>query len=125
MSLQEHTDDRLLPHLLPSGSGISGPLRTVRQPAAHDAGAEASQILTEFAKLLAHPVADGQRKRAAGSKPNWKIDRGHAAALQRHLDRWDRGELIDAESGAHPLTHAAFRCLAIAWQETHRDEWDC
>ena len=91
----------------------------MRQPAFHDAGAEASQILTDFAKLLALPVSDGQRKRAKGTKPSWKVDPDHEAALWRHLGRWKAGEVIDPDSGAHPLTHAAFRCLALAWQETH------
>lgn len=80
---------------------------------------EAAEIYREFTKLLAGPTEDGQNKRAAGAKPVWKVDRGHQAALVRHLGRWWDGERVDPDSGCHPLVHAAWRCLAIAWQETH------
>lgn len=80
---------------------------------------EQEAIQAEFRQMLWAVIADGGRKRAAGRKPHWTVDPDHAAALQRHLNRWDRGELRDKDSGAHPLVHAAFRCLAIAYQETH------
>ncbi len=32
--------------------------------------------------------------------------------------KWKQGELHDKDSGAHPLVHAAWRCLAIACSET-------
>ena len=80
---------------------------------------EASEILTEFAKLLAPVIADGNRKRGGPNNGVWKTDPGHEPALHRHLIRYDMGERVDSDSGAHPLVHAAFRCLAIAWQETH------
>jgi len=86
--------------------------------------AEQEEILDAFRQLLWPAVSDGGRKRAKKAKPSWKVDKGHTAALERHLARWDRGELEDEDSGAHPLTHAAFRCLAIAWQETN-STWDC
>lgn len=79
---------------------------------------EQAEIIAEFVALLRAPIADGARKRAAGTKPSWRVDR-HADAMYRHLRRWEAGELVDADSGAHPLTHVAFRALAIAWQETH------
>jgi hypothetical protein len=81
---------------------------------------EQSDILATFNQMLREVVADGGRKRAAGLKPSWKVDPGHEAAFWRHVDRWGRGELVDADSGVHPLVHAAFRALAIAYQETER-----
>ena len=80
---------------------------------------EAAEIYREFIKLLVGPTEDGQIKRAAGDKPSWKVDEGHQAALVRHLDRYWHGLLEDEDSGCHPLVHAAWRCLAVAWQETH------
>lgn len=80
--------------------------------------AEQEAIQQAFRQMLWPVIADGGRKRQAGTKPHWTVDPGHVAALQRHLARWDRGERVDADSGAHPLVHAAFRCLAIAFQES-------
>ena len=127
MSLREllyHLDPPLaptrlgeVPHLRPRGQGNGGHLPEVREPGRVSQPDEGSQILTEFAKLLALPVSDGQRKRAKGTKPSWKVDQDHEPALWRHLGRWKAGELVDPDSGAHPLTHAAFRCLALAWQD--------
>jgi dATP/dGTP diphosphohydrolase len=82
---------------------------------------EQQDILQAFRQMLLPVVADGGRKRAANGKPSWKVDKGHVDALNRHLARWERGELVDEDSGAHPLVHAAFRCLAIAGQESDRD----
>lgn len=79
---------------------------------------EASEILSEFAKLLAGPTNDGQEKRRHG-KPLWKVDSSHLDAMHRHLHRYDMGERVDEHSGSHPLVHVAWRALAVAWQETH------
>lgn len=83
---------------------------------------EQNEIIGAFAELLAGPTGDGARKRAAGLKAHWKVDAGHYAAAARHWDRWLAGETVDPDSGCHPLVHTAWRCLAIAYQETHPDE---
>lgn len=80
---------------------------------------EPLEIAREFAGLLRAGTADGANKRRAGSKPSWKVDPEHPVKLGNHLRRWEAGDLVDADSGAHPLIHAAWRCLAIAWQDTH------
>lgn len=82
--------------------------------------AEQNEILGAFLELLEGPTGDGRRKREAGKKPHWKVDRSHWGALQRHVAAYQRGELVDPDSGCHPLQHAAWRALAIAWDETHR-----
>jgi hypothetical protein len=82
---------------------------------------EQDEILREFLTLLMGPTKDGARKRAAGRKPHWKVDHSHIEAMYRHLRRWETGETEDPDSGCHPLVHAAWRCLAVAWQETHTD----
>jgi hypothetical protein len=79
--------------------------------------AEQEVILETFCEMLRPVVEDGGRKRAAGDKVPWTADPGHADALMRHLVRYDRGEMVDGDSGAHPLVHAAFRCLALAYQD--------
>lgn len=77
---------------------------------------EAEDILQRYARHLELVTADGQRKRAGGRKPPWwREDVGvHAAALFRHLARWQRRELVDPDSGGHALVHVAWRALAIA-----------
>jgi hypothetical protein len=80
---------------------------------------EPEEIIDEFVRLLRSPTGDGQRKRHAGTKPLWKIDTSHTGAAGRHVGRWAMGEEVDADSGAHPLVHAAWRFLAVAWQEVN------
>lgn len=80
---------------------------------------EPDEIIDEFTTLLRMATGDGAAKRRAGEKPSWKVDDSHEGAIFSHLTKWKRGEKIDPDSGAHPLVHAAWRCLAIAWQETH------
>jgi hypothetical protein len=78
------------------------------------------QVLLEvFHAMLIEVTADGGRKRAAGEKPPWWRDDHHEPAIFSHLTRWKRGELVDRDSGAHPLVHLAWRALAIAYQETY------
>lgn len=79
---------------------------------------EQAVVLQTFAKLLTTVSKDGGRKRAKGLKPPWWQDR-HADALYRHLSRWQEGEQTDLDSGAHPLVHAAWRALAIAYIERY------
>jgi hypothetical protein len=79
---------------------------------------EQAEVLGWFLHLLQSATADGGRKRAAGEKPSWKVDTSHEAAIFSHLNKWKHGEKKDKDSGAHPLVHAAWRCLAIAWQES-------
>jgi len=83
---------------------------------------EAGEILDEFCAMLAVPTGDGAAKRAKGLKPHWKVDSGHEKAIFSHISKWKKGELTDNDSGAHPLVHCAWRCLAIAWQETHGEK---
>ncbi len=72
-----------------------------------------------FADMLDACTRDGGNKRKAGKKVDWRVDREHEAGLFSHLNKWKHGELFDAESGAHTLTHLAWRALAIAYQESH------
>lgn len=79
---------------------------------------EVDDILARFMEELKKPTADGKKKRSGGNKPPWYEDDSHEAALFSHLRKWKAGELVDPDSGAHPLVHAAWRLLAIACQET-------
>jgi len=79
---------------------------------------EQEDVLARFMAELRRPTGDGAAKRQAGSKPPWYRDDSHEAAIFSHLTRWKRGELVDPDSGAHPLVHVAWRCLAIACRES-------
>lgn len=83
--------------------------------------AETDEILRIFGEMLSIPTGDGKNKRDAGTKVHWTIDPGHKDAMLRHLGRWWNGEKADADSGAHPLVHLAWRALAVAYQETHTE----
>lgn len=83
--------------------------------------AEQCEILGTFLELLAIPTGDGGNKRAAGTKPFWKVDPGHPAASGRHRAKHAGGERYDTESGAHHLIHSAWRDLATAYQEMAAD----
>ena len=83
---------------------------------------EQHEVLAVFMELLRGPTGDGKKKRDAGTKPSWKVDPAHEAALFSHLFKWKKGETVDPDSGAHPLVHLAWRALAIAWQETNQRE---
>ena len=76
-------------------------------------------LLDTFHFLLVDVTRDGGRKRASGLKPPWWRDPSHEAAIWSHINRWKHGEVADPDSSAHPLVHAAWRMLAIAWQESH------
>jgi uncharacterized HAD superfamily protein len=80
--------------------------------------AERADILDRFNSELKKATGDGSKKRKAGEKPPWYDDNSHEAAIFSHLMKWKRGEKVDPDSGAHPLVHAAWRCLAIACQES-------
>lgn len=80
---------------------------------------EPDEIVAEFSGMLRMVTGDGAKKRSAGLKPSWKVDQSHEGAAFSHLTKWKRDEKVDPDSGAHPLVHAAWRLLAIAWQETH------
>lgn len=83
-----------------------------------DWAAERADVLARFAEELAKATGDGSKKRQSGEKPPWYEDGSHEAAIFSHLTKWKRGELVDADSGAHPLVHVAWRALAIALTET-------
>jgi hypothetical protein len=80
---------------------------------------EQAEVLYLFTKMLEGPTLDGKDKREKGEKPSWKVDSGHEGSFFSHVARWKKGELVDPDSGVHPLIHAAWRALAIAWQETN------
>lgn len=82
-----------------------------------DWAAERDDVLLRFYNELCKATGDGSRKRQAGEKPPWYQDASHEAAIFSHITKWKRGELTDADSGAHPLVHAAWRMLAIACRE--------
>ena len=79
---------------------------------------EQQEVLQSFLDLLSGVTKDGGRKRKAGLKPSWKVDKSHEAAIFSHLNKWKHGEQADPDSGAHPLVHLAWRALAIAYQES-------
>jgi hypothetical protein len=79
---------------------------------------EQLDLLERFTKELGKAVRDGAAKRAMGTKPPWYDDDSHEAAVFSHWMKYKKGELADADSGAHPLVHAAARCLMIACRET-------
>lgn len=79
---------------------------------------ERTDILVRFLTELTKATGDGSKKRQAGEKPPWFVDGSHERAIFSHLAKWKAGELVDPDSGAHPLVHAAWRCLAIACQQT-------
>lgn len=79
---------------------------------------EREDILRRFCEELERVTGDGSKKRQAGAKPPWFIDGSHEGAIFSHITKWKRGEQVDPDSGAHPLVHAAWRCLAIACQES-------
>jgi hypothetical protein len=72
-----------------------------------------------FMEMLWAATGDGGKKRAAGVKPPWWKDEDHPRGMNSHLNKWRHGERTDKDSGAHPLVHAAWRALAIAYQETY------
>lgn len=79
---------------------------------------EATRI---FSDMLHQATKDGGIKRRSGEKVDWKVDKTHEPAIFSHLNKWKHGELVDADSGQHPLVHLAWRALAIAYQETHSE----
>ena len=80
---------------------------------------EKATVLNTFHNMLAAVTGDGSKKRQAGLKPPWWQDDSHEAAIFSHLHKWKRGEKVDPDSGAHPMIHAGWRCLAIGYQETY------
>ena len=83
---------------------------------------EQDEIINTFSQMLWSATKDGGRKRSAGTKPSWKVDPMHLPAIFSHLNEYMHGNLVDKDSGAHPLVHLAWRALAIAWQDTHARE---
>jgi hypothetical protein len=79
---------------------------------------ERADVLRRFQEELSKATGDGSKKRQAGEKPPWHKDNSHEGAIFSHITKWKRGEKVDPDSGAHPLVHAAWRCLAIACQES-------
>ena len=80
---------------------------------------EQNEVLGIFTAMLALPTGDGGDKRARGEKPSWKVDPSHLGAAYRHLD--PSRERYDADSGTHKYVHAAWRLLAVAYQEMVAD----
>jgi hypothetical protein len=79
---------------------------------------EQQMLMQVFTDMLWLATGDGATKRSAGLKQPWWRDTEHEAAIFSHLSKWKHGELADNHSGAHPLVHLAWRCLAIAYQES-------
>lgn len=78
---------------------------------------EREDVLQRFGDELRKATGDGSKKRQSGSKPPWYLDEEHEGSAFSHITKWKRGELVDPDSGAHPLVHAAWRLLAIACTE--------
>ena len=83
---------------------------------------EVADTFRVLSEMLRSPSMDGGIKRSRSEKPPWRVDTTHEAALFSHLARWKAGELKDPDSGAHPLTHLAWRALALAYQDTEREK---
>jgi len=107
--------------------GAQGEFRSIKLPEselpAYSVGLfaatpEQQALLQCFLEMLNRVSKDGGKKREAGVKPPWWQDASHEAAIFSHLSKWMHGELVDKDSGAHPLAHLAWRALAIAYQET-------
>ncbi len=81
---------------------------------------EQREVLAIFTELLRGPTADGGTKRARGEKVIWKEDTTHEDAAWRHLNRKLDGDVYDEDSGYHAYIHAAWRLLAVAYQEGAR-----
>lgn len=79
---------------------------------------EQEDVLARFMDELRKPTGDGARKRGWREKPPWYEDDSHWGAVFSHITKYLRGEMVDSDSGAHPLVHAAWRLLAIACRET-------
>lgn len=78
---------------------------------------EYEDVHDRFLNQLRKASGDGRKKRDSGSKPPWYEDE-HEAQIFSHIAKWKKGELVDPDSGEHPLVHAAWRCLAIACIES-------
>lgn len=79
---------------------------------------EQLDILVRMVEELKKVLADGGNKRARNEKPPWYLDE-HKDAANRHWNRWETdGEMVDPDSGAHPLVHESCRTLMIAMIET-------
>jgi hypothetical protein len=87
---------------------------------AHVLSPEQREVLAIFTELLRGPTADGGAKRARGEKVIWKEDTSHEDAAWRHLNRKLDGDVYDEDSGYHAYVHAAWRLLAVAYQEGAR-----
>jgi len=79
---------------------------------------EQDEVIRVFSEMLRAATADGGHKRQRGEKPPWYIDPDHERGFFSHIAKWKAGELKDKDSGAHPLVHAAWRALALAYQES-------
>lgn len=79
---------------------------------------EYEDTLRRFVEELSKVTGDGNKKRQMGLKPPWYQDGDHERAIFSHFMKWKHGEKVDKDSGAHPLVHAAWRCLAIALIES-------
>lgn len=82
-----------------------------------DWGRERQLVVETFAEMLKAPTGDGSVKRQRGEKPPWWRDGGHTSAFYRHLEQWESGERYAPDSRVHHLISAAWRLLAIAYQD--------
>lgn len=103
--------------LMSGAEPVSGNTEPAEMPVVDFWAAERQDVLDRFSEELAHATGDGSKKRQAGEKPPWYDDKSHEGAIFSHITKWKRGEQVDPDSGAHPLVHAAWRCLAIACSE--------
>lgn len=101
------------------GTLSSPPVPPVAEAVETYDASEQDVILQTFAFMLAQVTKDGGNKRARGEKSPWYVDGAHEAAIFSHINKWKHGEVVDPDSGSHPLVHLAWRALAIAYQETY------
>jgi hypothetical protein len=80
---------------------------------------EQDVLMHVFCEMLWAATRDGGKKREAGTKVPWWKDTTHMAAVWSHFRKRAQSKFEDSNSGAHPYVHAAWRLLAIAYQETH------
>jgi hypothetical protein len=101
-----------------SKQGIALDLNGQLNPSASGLTPEVAEVLGHFNEMLRGVLIDGGKKRAADTKPSWKVDQSHWPAIFSHLNKYMHGEKVDKDSGKHPLVHLACRALMIAFQET-------
>lgn len=82
-----------------------------------DAGKIQPRLLDPvFIEELAKVMTFGANKYSANSWQNVEKDR-YIDAMLRHMLQWQKGEIVDSESGLHHLAHMSINAMFIMWME--------